>query len=219
MENTPFIAYYRVSTDRQGRSGLGLEAQQRAVRRYLDGHAGDLVAEFIEVESGKKTTNRPQLQAALAECRRQKTRLIIAKLDRLARSVHFIAGLMESGVAFVAADMPNANDFMLHIYAAVAQEERRLISQRTRDALAAAKERGVELGKNGHVLAQQNRAAADVFAQTMIPIIDEIKADGHTSIRAIATELNRRGIPTMKEAKAWYPNSVQRLLRRIEDSA
>ncbi len=216
MQNTPYIAYYRVSTDRQGRSGLGLEAQQRAVRRYLDGHAGDLVAEFVEVESGRKTTNRPQLQAALAECRHRKTKLIIAKLDRLARSVHFITGLMESGVGFVAADMPNANDFMLHIYAAVAQEERRLISQRTRDALAAAKERGVELGKNGHVLAQQNRAAADEFALSMVPIIEEIKADGHTSIRAIAAELNRQGIPTMKGGKGWYPNSVRRLLARIK---
>ena len=130
MTEGKYIAYYRVSTDKQGESGLGLEAQRKAVDDYLNGGNWERVETYTEIESGKKT-HRPELEKALTACKKGKATLVIAKLDRLARNVHFISGLMESGVRFVACDMPNANDFMLHIYAAVAQEERRLISQRT----------------------------------------------------------------------------------------
>jgi DNA invertase Pin-like site-specific DNA recombinase len=143
-----FVAYYRVSTDRQGRSGLGLEAQREAVMRHVASHDGKLIADFCEIESGKRS-DRPQLAAAIAAAKKAKATLIIAKLDRLARNVHFISGLMESGVDFVAADNPHANKLMVHLLAAFAEHEREQISQRTKDALAAAKLRGIRLGRNG----------------------------------------------------------------------
>ena len=143
-----FIAYFRVSTDRQGRSGLGLDAQREAVLRHLAGVGGMLRGEFIEIESGKRN-DRPQLAAAISAANRAKATLIIAKLDRLARNVHFVSGLMESGVDFVAADNPHANKLMVHMLAAFAEHEREQISQRTKDALAAAKARGIRLGRNG----------------------------------------------------------------------
>ena len=141
---TSFVAYYRVSTDRQGASGLGLDAQRESVSRFVG--AGQLAAAFTEVESGRKDTNRPQLQAALTECRKRKATLLIARLDRLARNVAFIANLMESGVDFVAVDMPQANRLTIHILAAVAEHEREMISARTKAALAQAKARGTRLG-------------------------------------------------------------------------
>src|SRR5437764_2513710 len=143
-----FIAYYRVSTDRQGRSGLGLDAQREAVLRHLADHAGELIGEFCEVESGRRS-DRPQLAAAIAAAKKARATLIIAKLDRLARNVHFVSGLMESGVDFVAADMPHANKTMIQIHAVMSEWERDAISKRTKDALAAAKARGVNLGKAG----------------------------------------------------------------------
>src|SRR5579863_10226487 len=139
-----FVAYYRVSTDKQGKSGLGLEAQREAVMRHIG--TEQLAAEFTEVESASKDSNRPQLHAALSECRKRRGVLIIAKLDRLARNVHFISGLMNSDVEFVAVDMPSANRLTIHILAAVAEHERDMISQRTKAALAAAKARGTKLG-------------------------------------------------------------------------
>jgi len=142
--NQKFIAYYRVSTERQGQSGLGLDAQRTAVLSHITG-TSELIAEFTEIESGKKN-DRPQLAAALASCKKQKAKLIIAKLDRLARNVAFIANLMESGVEFIAADNPHANKLMLHMLAAFAEHEREQISKRTKDALAAAKARGTRLG-------------------------------------------------------------------------
>src|SRR6266436_4972669 len=155
-----FVAYYRVSTDRQGRSGLGLDAQRYAVMRHVASHDGELIADFCEIESGKRS-DRPQLAAAIAAAKKAKATLIIAKLDRLARNVHFISGLMESGVEFVAADMPMANRLTVHILAAVAEHEREAISARTKAALAAAKARGVELGKHGKaILAPRNRGQA-----------------------------------------------------------
>lgn len=159
-----FVAYYRVSTDEQGRSGLGLEAQRRAVRAYLDGGQSDLLAEFTEVETGKgrnALATRPQLAAALALCRKRKATLVIAKLDRLARNVAFVSGLMESRVPFVAADLPSADRFMLHVYAAVAEEEARTIGERTKAALAAAKARGVRLGEQGRINALRQKADAE----------------------------------------------------------
>src|SRR5215813_5316451 len=140
-----FVAYFRVSTDRQGKSGLGLEAQREAVLNYLNGGSWTMVAEFTEVEGGKHA-DRPQLAAALAACEKQKAKLVIAKLDRLSRNLAFIATLMDSGVEFVAVDNPHANKLTVHILAAVAQHEREQISKRTRDALAAAKRRGKRLG-------------------------------------------------------------------------
>jgi DNA invertase Pin-like site-specific DNA recombinase len=142
--SSKFVGYYRVSSGPQGRAGLGLEAQQAVVRTYLDGEAGQLVGEFTEIESGHKN-ERPELAKALALCKKYKATLLIARLDRLARSVHFITGLMETKVKFIACDMPGATPFMLHIYAAAAQEEARAISVRTKAALLAAKARGVRL--------------------------------------------------------------------------
>src|SRR6516162_1066165 len=140
-----FIAYYRVSTDHRGLHGNGIAAQRKAVEDYLNGGKWKLLGEYTEVESGKRA-DRPELAKALVACKRHKAKLVIAKLDRLSRNVHFISGLMERKVDFVACDMPSANAFMINIYAAVAQEERRMIAERTRAGLAAARERGVKLG-------------------------------------------------------------------------
>jgi len=142
-----FVAYYRVSTDHQGIEGNGIAAQRRAVEDYLNGGKWKLIAEFTEVESGKRS-DRPELEKALAICKKRKAKLVIAKLDRLSRNVHFISGLMERKIDFVASDMPSANAFMINIYAAVAQEERRMISERTKAGLRAATERGAVLGQN-----------------------------------------------------------------------
>ena len=173
-----FIAYFRVSTDRQGRSGLGLDAQREAVRRHVAGHGGELIADYCEIESGKRS-DRPQLAAAIAAAKKAKATLIIAKLDRLARNVHFISGLMESGVDFVAADNPHANKLMVHLLAAFAEHEREQISQRTKDALAAAKTRGIRLGRNGaDRLAPAYRAEAVERARQLAPLLTELKGAG-----------------------------------------
>ncbi len=187
------IAYYRVSTDRQGRSGLGLEAQREAVADFVIAKSWSLAGEFTEIESGKRK-DRPKLAQAIAETKRIKGKLVIAKLDRLARNVHFISGLMETGVDFVAVDMPTADRFMLHVYAAMAEEEGRRISQRTKAALAAAKARGVELGKNGRTLVQAHKAEAETYALSLFPIIMALRKDGYRTVRAITEALNERGI-------------------------
>src|SRR6516162_1518825 len=182
-----FVAYFRVSTDRQGKSGLGLEAQRETVMGYLNGGRWTLVGEFTEVESGKRA-DRPELEKALAACKRQKAKLVIAKLDRLSRNLAFIATLMESGVEFVAVDNPHANKLTVHILAAVAQHEREMIAQRTKDALQAAKARGVVLG-NPRLADVRSRAVASVkadadrFAKNVAPIIREIQSSGVTSHR------------------------------------
>ena len=164
-----FVAYYRVSTDRQGRSGLGLEAQREAVRHYLASVGGVLAAEHTEVETGKRS-DRPELQRALAVCRRPKAKLLIAKLDRLSRNVAFIAALMDGNTEFVACDNPHATRLTLHILAAVAEHEREAISQRTKAALQAAKARGTRLGRNGaERLAPNNKAAAINRAEQLEP--------------------------------------------------
>jgi len=205
-------AYLRVSTQKQGISGLGLDAQRKAIEHLLGGQPYE---EFIEVESGKKS-KRPQLEAAIAYCRKHKTKLVIAKLDRLARNVHFISGLMESGVDFIAADMPNADRFMLHVYAAMAEEEGRRISERTKAALAAAKERGVELGKNGKVLAAKNRHDAIIFAKRIEKQFLELGITPDMDLQSIAYILNDVGIKTRNDG-IWYKSSVSRLLRRLSD--
>ena len=209
MKTPQFIAYYRVSTDRQGRSGLGLEAQRQAVCDFLTGW-GELIESFTEVESGRKN-DRPQLAAALDACRRHKATLVIAKLDRLARNVYFISGLMESGVEFVAVDMPQANRLTIHILAAVAEHEREMISQRTKVALKAAKSWGIKLGspepkKGANIRTQVLQEKADRFAANILPIIHDLQAQGITGSRALSRALNARGIQTANQ-RQWYPTT------------
>jgi DNA invertase Pin-like site-specific DNA recombinase len=212
-----WVSYLRVSTDRQGQSGLGLEAQRKAVLDFLNGGNWKLAEEFVEVESGKRN-NRPKLAAAIATCKRLKARLVVAKLDRLARNVAFISKLLESGVEFTAADMPFANKLTIHILAAVAEHEREAISARTKAALDAAKARGVKLGGPRLKEAQcrgvaSNKANADRFAANVLPIIHQIKASGATSMRAIAKALNARGIASARGG-VWTPVQVAAILRR-----
>jgi DNA invertase Pin-like site-specific DNA recombinase len=213
-----FVAYYRVSTDRQGRSGLGLDAQRAAVAAYI-GTRGALAGEFTEIESGKKA-DRPQLAAALDLAAKRRAVLLIARLDRLARNVAFIANLMDSRAEFVACDMPQATRLTLHILAAVAEHEREAISQRTKLALAAAKARGTQLGSPDATKARalasvKLRANAVRFAGAVLPIIDSLKAEGH-GLRAIARELDRRGIRTARGG-TWAAATIRAiLLRRAE---
>ena len=207
------VSYIRVSTQRQGKSGLGVEAQRKAVHQYAEYESSTIIAEFVEVESGKCTT-RTQLNKAVSLCRRDDAVLVIAKLDRLARNVHFISGLLESGVRFHAADMPNADRFMLHVYAAMAEEEGRRISERTKSALASARERGIRLGATGQALADRHRYSADLFASKMYPIILDLKSSG-LSIRKIAERLNNDNIPTYSNGK-WHATTVQRVLMRAQ---
>jgi DNA invertase Pin-like site-specific DNA recombinase len=212
-----FVAYFRVSTDRQGKSGLGLAAQRKSVLDYLDGGRWQLIAEFTEVESGKRS-DRPELEKALAACKKQKAKLVIAKLDRLSRNVAFIATLMDSGVEFVAVDNPHANKLTVHILAAVAQYEREIISARTSAALKAAKARGKRLGnprlseaRRQAALARKERA--DRRSANVLPVIREIQAGGIKSLRGVARALAARGIPTARGG-AWTPVQVSAILRR-----
>ena len=213
--NGKYIAYYRVSTDRQGQSGLGLEAQQAAVEQHLNGGDWTLIESYTEIESGKRN-DRPEIAKALAACKRHKATLVIAKLDRLGRNVAFVANLIESGVSFLAVDNPHANKLMVHMLAAFAEHERDMISQRTKEALAAAKARGVELGKHGKILARQNRAEADRFAHQIKPVILDLRASGITSIRALAEALNKRQVPTAAGGGRWHVQTVHRLIKRID---
>ena len=223
MANGKFIAYYRVSTAQQGRSGLGLDGQQEAVRRHLNGGDWELVAEFTEVESGKRN-DRPQLAAALAACRRHRAILIVGKLDRLARNVAFVSNLMEAGVEFIACDNPNANKLTIHILAAMAEYEREQISARTIAALAQAKARGVKLG-NPRLAECRNvdtsaatqvrakaRAAAD---DDLRQIVADARAVGETSVRGIAEYLTLAGVPTPTGRSEWSFETTRRLLARL----
>jgi DNA invertase Pin-like site-specific DNA recombinase len=217
-----FVAYYRVSTDRQGRSGLGLEAQQKAVMDFLNGGAWELVGEFIEVESGKKS-DRPELARAIDVCRKHKARLVIAKLDRLSRNLAFVATLMDSGVEFVAVDNPHANKLTIHILAAVAEHEREAISERTKAALAAAKARGKRLGTPDPAGAVERmrvarKAQAAQFAANVLPIIRDIQAAGHASLNAIAGQLNARKVATANGGQ-WRHVQVRQILDRASVGA
>ena len=220
-----FVAYLRVSTDRQGKSGLGLEAQRKAVADHV-ADKGEIAAEYVEIESGKKNA-RPQLARALAEAKRIGAVLLIAKLDRLARNVAFIANLLEAGVEIAAADMPEANRFLLHVMAAVAEHEAQAISDRTRAALAAAKARGVALGwsiperageqrRAAHKGAERNAMKADQHAANILPVIRQIVARG-VSLRQIADELNMRGIKTARGGM-WYATTVRNVMARENES-
>jgi DNA invertase Pin-like site-specific DNA recombinase len=222
MANGKFIAYHRVSTQKQGASGLGLEAQQVAVASYLNGGAWELIEEFKEVETGKGAdalAKRPQLRAALAACRKHGAVLIIAKLDRLARNVHFVSGLMESKVKFVACDLPEANELTLHIMAAFAEHEAKRISQRTKDALAVAKRRGVVLGKSGAANLRSNieerQSAANAFAEKLRPTFESMK-ERHLPQRGMVVELNSIGVPAPKGG-AWQLAQVQRVFVRLKN--
>jgi DNA invertase Pin-like site-specific DNA recombinase len=223
MANGRFVAYHRVSTARQGASGLGLEAQQEAVRRYLNGGAWQLVGELVEVETATRKKQRPKIAEALRLCRLHNATLIIAKLDRLARNVYFVSGLMEAGVDFVALDMPQANRLTIHIMAAMAEHEAEAISLRTKDALAAAKARGAKLGGDrgnfaevrslGPVASRKVRAGrAAKRAADVLPAILDIKTSG-ASLRGIAAELTARGIPAPRGG-AWSAIQVSRIVAR-----
>lgn len=208
-----YVAYFRVSTEKQGRSGLGLAAQRTSIERFLaDGD--EIIAEYVEVHSGRKD-NRTELWKAIDYAKRNKAKILIAKLDRFSRKVSFIARLMDEGIGLTIAEMPNATDFQLHIFAALAQEERRLISERTRRALAEAKRRGVELGKNGSVLAIKNRKAANQFAKFLGPEIHRLNSQG-MSLSSMATELNERGLRTWR-GRYFRPQTVKNILVRYSE--
>jgi DNA invertase Pin-like site-specific DNA recombinase len=222
-EPSPFVAYYRVSTQRQGRSGLGIEAQKAAVARFAEAEGLSRIAEFTEIETGKGSDaldRRPQLKAALASARSAKCPVVVAKLDRLSRDVAFIAGLMVQKVPFVVAELGiDADPFMLHLYAALAEKERRLISERTRSALAARKAQGKRLGNrcNIHEAGVNGRrkakASAAAFAANVMPIVDALRGSGVTTLAGIADALNARGLPTARHGR-WHVSTVMNLLRR-----
>jgi DNA invertase Pin-like site-specific DNA recombinase len=212
-----FVSYYRVSTDRQGRSGLGLEAQKEAVQQRLNGGPWQLVAEFVEVESGK-LAKRPQLDAALSACKKHKAKLVVAKLDRLSRNVSFLLKLIDSGVDVLFADLPELNGamgrFMLTTMASVAELEAGLISERTKAALKAAKARGARLGRHGaEILAPRYREEARQRAVQLQPLIVELKGQG-LSLAKIASELNKRKVPTPRGGR-WDHSSVRNVLQRL----
>lgn len=223
MAEGSFVAYYRVSTERQGRSGLGLDAQRKAVADYLNGGSWTVAAEFTEVESGSRD-DRPELAKAIKACRLYGAKLVIAKLDRLSRDVHFLTGLEKAGIRFVAADMPEANEMVVHMMAVVAQAERKMISARTKAALAAAKARGQKLGglrPNSPVLTAEHarkggevrRARAESRAADLAPTIAELQAQGVTSFGALARALTERGIPTARGGRIWQAVQVARVLK------
>jgi DNA invertase Pin-like site-specific DNA recombinase len=222
----PSISYIRVSTARQGRSGLGLEAQQEAIARFAEAEGLTILAEHVEVETGTGTDaleRRPRLAAALAQARKAKCPVIVAKLDRLSRDVAFISGLMAQKVPFIVTELgADADPFMLHIYAALAEKERRLISERTKAALAAKKAHGALLGNRKNLPEAQakgqaaNAAIADQHARNAVPLIREIRAaDPTLDYRRTAAELNRRGVRTARGG-AWHSTTVRNMLLRAE---
>lgn len=213
-----FVAYYRVSTDKQGASGLGLDAQRLAVLDFINGNGDKLIAEYTEIESGKRN-DRPELQRAISHAKKERAVLTIAKMDRLGRRASYVLNLLDnSGVRFVFVENPNAGELEIGIRAVVAQEEGRLISQRTKDALAAAKARGIKLGspdpkKGSAIGVAVNKDQADQFAANVVPIIKEIQASGIASNLGIAKALNARGIPTARGGE-WYAATVRNVRAR-----
>ena len=219
------VAYYRVSTEAQGRSGLGLEAQRHAVRALSDGRGWQIVAEYTEVESGKRN-DRPQLEAALADARRTGAKLVVAKLDRLSRNAEFTLRMRNSGVDFICADNPDVNRLTIGLLAVINEDERERIGERTRAALQAAKARGVKLGNpNGAAAIRRagkgNAAGVEAvkdnaqrYAMDLARTVEDIRANGKTSLPAIAAELNARHIQTRRGGQ-WYASSVRNLLARL----
>jgi hypothetical protein len=238
MATDKFVSYLRVSTDKQGERGLGIEGQRKAVEDYLNGGDWKLIAEYVEVESGKRN-DRPKLHSALHHAKVTGARLLIAKLDRLSRDAHFLLGLQKAGVRFTACDMPDANELTIGILALVAQNEREAISRRTRDALAVVKatirDKGSWTSKAGNEITRLGqtagahylmasgkgnvaavdaiRAAADCHARDVLPIIEDIRAAGITTLKGIASELNARGILTARGGE-WYATTVRNLFAR-----
>ena len=217
-----YVAYYRVSTDRQGRSGLGLDAQKTAVEAYLNRSGGVLKAEFTEVQSGKDD-DRPQLSEALKLCRLTNSTLLIAKLDRLSRNVAFLAALQQAGTKFVACDLPEANELVVHILAAVAQAERKAISERTKAALTAARTRGIRLGnpylKPGNAASAEfaRRARSESVrrrATELGEVITHAERRGCNTLRKLADHLNQLGVTT-PQGMRWHANSVRRVRHRM----
>jgi len=225
--NGKFVSYLRVSTPKQGRSGLGLEAQREAVNGFLNGGRWKLVAEVIEVETGKRS-DRPELAKALSLCCLYGATLLVAKLDWLARNVAFVSALMESGVKFVAVDLPQANELTVHIMASMAEYEAKAVSARTKAALAAAKRKGVVLGgrrvsarewsqiaDRGRKLGTALRSKkASEWAHKFQPVIDDLRHEGAVTLQAIADALNERGIET-RRGGTWTPTQVLRVQRAI----
>lgn len=221
-----FLAYERVSTARQGASGLGLEAQRLSIEAFARSRTAEVIARFTEVESGRNP-DRPELNRALHLSRITGATLVIAKLDRLSRNAAFLLTLRDSGVRFLAVDMPEANDLTVGIMALVAQAEREAISRRTKEALAVAKARGVRLGNPNGAAALRRagkgavalRAAvvanADQHAQDLRAVVEAILADGVTSLRGIAEEMNRRGMRTRRGGQ-WQVSNVGNLLLRLK---
>ena len=219
---TDLITYIRVSTSQQGRSGLGIEAQRQALAHFAQSEGFMVAREFVEVETGKGSDaldRRPQLKAALAAARKLKCHVAVAKLDRLSRDVHFISGLMAHKVPFLVAELgPDVDPFVLHLFAALAEKERSLIATRTRQALAAAKARGVTLGNPKLHMARKSAlqavtTEADRFAANVLPIIREAQKAGATTLRDIASSLNARGVATARGGQ-WYAKSVANILER-----
>jgi len=222
MQTQPIVSYIRVSTSGQGRSGLGIEAQRHALGQFAKSEGLEVVREFVEVETGKGADaldRRPQLKAALAAARKLKCHVAVAKLDRLSRDVHFISGLMAHKVPFLVAELGSDVDpFVLHLFAALAEKERSLISTRTRQALTAAKARGVILGNPKLPEARKNaleavKAEADRYAANVLPIIREAQKAGARTLREIAEALNARGIATARGGQ-WHATSVSNVLSR-----
>jgi DNA invertase Pin-like site-specific DNA recombinase len=222
-----FVCYYRVSTKRQGKSGLGLDAQRAAVATYLNGGSWSIVAEFTEVETGKRA-DRPELDKALAAARLHRASLVVSKVDRLTRNVAFLSRLLEAGVDVRFADLPQIEGatgrFLLQQMVAVAELEAGMISKRTKDALAAAKRRGVKLGGNRGFVpnAKMHKASAAALekrtaerAADLAPTIEELRAAGAKTLKAIADGLNARGIPTARGNGEWSPTQVMRVLEKL----
>ncbi|UVO38090.1 recombinase family protein [Bradyrhizobium arachidis] len=223
----PAISYIRVSTGKQGRSGLGLEAQRAAIAQFAAVEGLDVQSEFVEVESGKGSdalSRRPKLAEALSKARKAKAPVVVAKLCRLSRDVAFVSRLMAERVPFIVAELGADTDpFVLHLFAALAEKERSMIAERTRAALAQKKAQGAKLGNRTNLLEAQakgsatNRAAADAFAANVMPIVRQIQATGVATHRAIAQALNDRGVRTARGG-LWHDSTVRNLLARTSRS-
>lgn len=223
------ISYLRVSTSKQGQSGLGLEAQQSSIQAFAKQKKAEVIQTFTEIESGKNN-DRPELEKAIHLSRVTGATLVIAKLDRLSRNACFLLTLRDSGVKFIAADMPEANELTIGIMALVAQQEREAISKRTKEALQAAKARGMKLGNPNGAAALKRaskgnlaglraiRVKADKHAQNLKPVIDSLRSEGISSLGAIANELNKRGMLTPRGGR-WHKTSVKNLLSRVDQTS
>jgi DNA invertase Pin-like site-specific DNA recombinase len=222
------IAYYRVSTRQQHRSGLGIEAQRTAVTRFADTEGMQIIAEYVEAETGKGADaldRRPQLAAAVAAARSARCSVLVSKLDRLSRDVAFVSGLMAQQVPFIVAELGrDADPFMLHLYAAVAEKERRLIAERTKAALAAKKAQGARLGNPRNIATagalgrEASISGADLFAANLLPLVRAIQSTGAVTLEAISCALNERGVRPARGAR-WYASSVANLLSRAQKIA